>query len=159
MALNACSEATPTAESVTPIHEKIQICTNQSLKNTSENFLSDLLKNDITKTSEYYAKQYQKSGDGYGINYTFFPQNDPNALFDIINKNKESAIFIELMGQYQEGELVGLFQQSAEGNTDKIEYLSKNHWETFVVCNFLCVEGEWKIAGQTCFEDSGSPFE
>jgi len=159
LSLIACSEVTPAANSVISNHEKKQICTNESLKNTSENFLNDLLKNDIIKSKQYYAKQYQQHGDGYGIHYTFFPSIDPNALFDIVGKNKESSIFVELMGEYQEGELVGFFQDSAKENTDKIEYLSEKHWKTFVVCNFLCIEGEWRISGQTCFEDSGSPFE
>lgn len=130
-----------------------------NLQFTAENFLEDLLENNSSAASKYYAEGYQKSGDGYGVNYTFLSEYDPNALFDITAKHAESPIFVELFGSYQIGQLVGLAQESAKNKTSKIEYLRKNHWENFAVCNFNCIDGEWKIFGETCFEDSGSPFE
>lgn len=138
---------------------KSHVCSEDNLHNTAKDFLTHLLENDTKSAIQYYAEGYKKQGEGFGLNYTFFPKNDPNALFDIIKKNSESPIFVDLMGDYQKGKLVGYFQNTAEGKTRKIEYLSNNHWKTFVVCNFECIDGEWKISGETCFEDSGSPFE
>ena len=117
------------------------------------------MRNDVESALSYYAPNHQKRGDGYGIDYTFFPERNSDAVFDILQKNKESKIFVEDLGKFEGGRLIGFFQARAKGQTLDIEYLRDNHWETYAVCNSMCIDGEWKISQYTCFEDSGSPFE
>ena len=152
----SCSD-TPASEPIAEIggHE----CTKTELVTASNMFLEYLLNDDVDGALKFYAKNHQRVGPGYGVNYTFFPNRDPEAVFDIKAKNKQSAIFSEDLGVFENGRLVGFFQSSAIGQTKNIEYLSQNHWDSFVVCNFVCIDGEWKISEYTCFEDSGSPFE
>jgi len=157
--LVACTQASSSVKNTESNDAKALVCSEESLSLTANGFLKQLLKEDAESAIKYYAEGYKQQGEGFGLNYTFLPKNDPNALFDIKQKNSESPIFIELMGEYQKGKLVGFFQKSSEGETTNIDYLSDNHWQSFVVCNFECIDGEWRIAGQTCFEDSGSPFE
>jgi len=134
-------------------------CAKSDVIKTSESFLSNLLKNDVEGALNFYAPNHQESGDGYGIDYTFFPERVSDAIFDILQKNKESKIFVEDIGRFENGRLIGFFQSHARGQTKNIDYLSLHHGKTFMVCNFICISGEWKIAEYTCFEDSGSPFE
>jgi len=135
------------------------LCSRTTLLTTSEAFLTALLKDDVETALSFYAQNYRSRGDGHGIEYTFFPHRNPNAVYDIIQKNSESEIFVEDLGVFQNGYLVGFFQQNARGQTTNIEYLSQNHWDSFVSCNFVCTNKAWKISEYTCFEDSGSPFE
>lgn len=138
--------------------ESSKICNKQNLLMTSETFLGHLLDGNVKNALQFYSEDSQNIGNGYGINYTFFPTKDPNAIFDIIKKNDKSPMFVELLGNYEDSELVGFFQSSARGRIDSIDYLRTNHWKTFVICTFHCEGDTWKISGQTCFEDSGSPF-
>jgi len=156
---SACSSETNNRENTEVKNIQSFSCKDQSLNSVSESFLTHLLNGDVKAAEQFYAENSKEKGKGYGINYTFFPENDPNALFDIIQKNAEDKIFVEPMGDYQDGQLVGFFQSSAKGKTTSIDYLRQNHGKTFVVCSFECEDGDWKISGQTCFEDSGSPFE
>lgn len=134
-------------------------CSQVSLVTASNMFLNHLLNDDFDEFLKFYAKNHQGVGPGYGVNYTFFPNRDPEAVFDIKAKNKQGAIFSEDLGVFENGRLVGFFQSSAKGQTKSIEYLRQNHWDSFAVCNFVCIDNEWKISEYTCFEDSGSPFE
>jgi len=135
------------------------LCQRDTLFTTSENFLTSLLNDDIKNALTFYAKNHENYGEDYGIEYTFFPKRNPNAIYDIIQKNHESRIFVENLGVFRNGYLIGFFQESAKGQTTNIEYLSQNHWNSFFVCNFVCTNNEWKISEHTCFEDSGSPFD
>ena len=156
--LSACSKQ-PSTESSNESLKAPLLCSDASLIADSERFLRDLLAGKSESALSYYDKESRNKGEGFGIDYTFFPMNDPSALFDIQQKNTDSQIFVEVLGAYNEHKLVGFFQEFARGKTNTIEYLSENHWKSFVVCSFECIDGNWKISGQTCFEDSGSPFE
>lgn len=157
--VGACSENTLSDTKENSNYKVASQCTTDILIESADSFRKSLVTNDREGALEFYAQNFRVSGDGYGIDYTFFPENDPHAVFDIIKKNDESEFYTEDLGVFQNGRLIAFFQKSESNKIKDIEYLSQNHWKTFAVCNFICLDDVWQISEYTCFEDSGSPFE
>ncbi len=89
-------------------------CSKENLIDASNMFLEHLLSDDLDAALQFYSERHQTTGADYGINYTFFPSRDPDAVFDIQTKNSQSEIFSKDLGVFEKGRLVGFFQIKAK---------------------------------------------
>lgn len=129
-------------------------CEFPALKTSASKFLTALNEKDLVTAKSLYFPPSLSSG----IEYTFFPENEPSAIFDFKKKSVESPFKIHILGDFNDGQLVAFIQEQHEVLSRDAEFLTYEKFDGYFVCFFQCIEGEWKITRQTCFEDSGGPF-
>ena len=147
----------PKSNTAKPISK---ICSQPSLITTSQKFLTALQESDIPAAKSFYYPSYL--GEEYGVTYTFFPDQDKNAIFDFRSSNKQSPFALELGGEYfwqeEKGQLVLFVQERHKDKRLDERFLSEKKFSEYFACYFQCVEDEWKITRYTCFQESSGPF-
>ena len=136
----------------------LEICEVPALKAVSKKFLDALTAKNLAAAQSFYFPNSLSNGDGYGVQYTFFPENDDFAFFDYVEKNEESPFSTYVLGEYDDGYLVTYIQEQHKDLAEDPNFLTYSKFDGFFACFFQCIEGEWKITKYTCFEDSGGPF-
>ena len=135
-----------------------EICEVPALETASNNFLNALNEKDLITARSFYFPASLSDGVGYGVEYTFFRESETVAFFDFEKKNMESPFKTHILGEYDDGYLVTFIQEQHRALSRDPEFLTYGKFDGFFACLFQCIEGEWRITKQTCFEDSGGPF-
>ena len=138
-----------------------ELCSIETLHSTSAEFLKTLNRADVSAASSfYYPTSLAENGDL--IAYTFFPNLEPNSIFDYSQKKAESPFIIEPFGEYingsETGNLVMFVQKKHKSKLGNDSFLTDKKFDAFFVCHFQCISGKWKITRNACFQDSGGPF-
>ncbi len=136
----------------------LEICEVPALEVVSQKFLDALTAKNLATAQSLYFPNSLSNGDDYGVQYTFFPNNDDFAFFDFVKKNAESPFSTYIFGKYDDGYLVTYIQEQHKDLARDPDFLTYRKFDGFFACFFQCIEGEWKITKYTCFEDSGGPF-
>lgn len=139
-----------------------QVCSQPELVAASQAFLSALRAGDIAKAKSFYYPSSIADGDGYGVNYTFFPKNDDMALFNFGNENAQDEFGVEVFGAYEDGrdtgQLVLFVQEQYKNKISDENFLVEKKFDGYFACYFQCKNDNWMITKYACFEDSGGPF-
>ena len=160
--LTACSNSTDNNEKKTLKPENSQNCSYPSLASTSEDFLNALKEENIELAKSFYQSASYADGYYHGVTYTFFPKENKYNIFDFQKTNAMSEFEVDILGEYSHyenyGMLVLFIQQDYKHKRLDERFLSETKFKNYFVCYFECLDEQWKIAGNHCFEDSGGPF-